>query len=1044
MIPQEFNLDFDAFIRSFVQNRDTSFAFLLGAGASITSGIPSANDCIWDWKKQIFCSSQKSVPTFIDPKSDTCKNIIQKWLDSQGKFPPLGDSNEYSFYAEKALQIEDDRVKYFEHLAQGKQPYIGYKFLCLLNKYGIVKSIWTTNFDGLVERAAHNAFITPICINLDCADRIYRTESSNELLCISSLHGDYKYSSLKNTSKELDSQHPTFVAALKRYFNDKNLIVIGYSGRDKSLMSALTEAFSEKGSGRIYWCGYGNEISSDVSTLLKTARNANREAFYIDTDGFDKTMLSLVSNCFSSDVEKQAEIKSIMESIPEENDISPFSIHITRTNKYLKSNLYPIIFPKELFQFEIEYKEGEKPWAFLRETIKDQNIMAVPYKQKVYALSTGSAINNIFGSRLKGDIERIPISIDDIEQNSSYRELFLRATLQSIATIRGLNVDIRHNTLWLPAIFRNDNGTLIHEAIECSLVFVPQQKYALLSMRPTIYIENSRAVSKEKKQEYARMYLDKMWNQAYSNKLIQWENIVFGNARLIFEFPQNSGSGFKFQISNNSGFSEIQYQDNTERGYFSRSYDNRRTIYRGLQLKEPELEFVNTFADRPFLDSNPMRGLSNHKPYDSWQKDVLPQNVRLGVICPHTHTDRFNSFLQRLNTTIQANDNSDYIQPYTGFHSIYKTLLEIPDSDTDKWIKTEDTPKDTINLAQSICRQAGSLADKYPGIVVVIYIPASWSIHKQFKHDGESFDLHNYIKAYAAQHSFTTQIIEEKTLSDPMVCEICWWLSLALFVKAMRIPWALASLDPDTAYAGIGYSVKTNSKGEVDIVLGCSHIYNAKGQGLRYKLSKVEQPQFDGKKNPYLTYEEAFKFGITIRELFVKSMDKLPRRVVIHKRTPFKKEEIEGITHALTQAGIKNIDLITINYEYNVKFIAQKVYYDNISDDSYPVSRGTCIKLSSRSALLWTHGVVPSIRDNRRYYPGGRCIPSPLKITKYYGKGDLATIASEIIGFTKMNWNSFNLYTKLPATIDTSNTLAQVGNLLHQYNGATYDYRYFI
>ena len=105
-----------------------------------------------------------------------------------------------------------------------------------------------------------------------------------------------------------------------------------------------------------------------------------------------------------------------------------------------------------------------------------------------------------------------------------------------------------------------------------------------------------------------------------------------------------------------------------------------------------------------------------------------------------------------------------------------------------------------------------------------------------------------------------------------MVCEICWWLSLALFVKAMRIPWALASLDPDTAYAGIGYSVKTNSKGEVDIVLGCSHIYNAKGQGLRYKLSKVEQPQFDGKKNPYLTYEEAFKFGITIRELFVKSM----------------------------------------------------------------------------------------------------------------------------------------------------------------------------
>lgn len=55
-----------------------------------------------------------------------------------------------------------------------------------------------------------------------------------------------------------------------------------------------------------------------------------------------------------------------------------------------------------------------------------------------------------------------------------------------------------------------------------------------------------------------------------------------------------------------------------------------------------------------------------------------------------------------------------------------------------------------------------------------------------------------------------------------------------------------------------------------------------------------------------------------------------------------------------------------------------------------------------------------------------------------------ASVYDDSIYNTKMNWNSFNLYTKLPATIDTSNTLAQVGNLLHQYNGATYDYRYFI
>lgn len=191
-------------------------------------------------------------------------------------------------------------------------------------------------------------------------------------------------------------------------------------------------------------------------------------------------------------------------------------------------------------------------------------------------------------------------------------------------------------------------------------------------------------------------------------------------------------------------------------------------------------------------------------------------------------------------------------------------------------------------------------------------------------------------------------------------------------------------------------------------------------------------------------FEEAYKFGMDILALFQDAMEKLPQRVVVHKRTPFKNDEIEGITNALKQAGISEIDLITITQEYDLKFIAEKIMYGQFLEDGYPVDRGTCIKLSSRNALLWTHGVVPSIQSNRRYYQGGRCIPAPLKITKYYGHGDLETIAKEILGFTKMNWNSFNLYTKLPATIDTSNTLAQVGNLLRQYNGVTYDYRFFI
>ena len=45
-------LPLDAFVRAIGVNRGTQHALFLGAGASITSGIPSAWTCIWEWKRK--------------------------------------------------------------------------------------------------------------------------------------------------------------------------------------------------------------------------------------------------------------------------------------------------------------------------------------------------------------------------------------------------------------------------------------------------------------------------------------------------------------------------------------------------------------------------------------------------------------------------------------------------------------------------------------------------------------------------------------------------------------------------------------------------------------------------------------------------------------------------------------------------------------------------------------------------------------------------------------------------------------------------------
>lgn len=287
-----------------------------------------------------------------------------------------------------------------------------------------------------------------------------------------------------------------------------------------------------------------------------------------------------------------------------------------------------------------------------------------------------------------------------------------------------------------------------------------------------------------------------------------------------------------------------------------------------------------------------------------------------------------------------------------------------------------------------------------------------------------------------------TQFVREKTIESDLHCQIMWALSLALHVKSGRTPWVVNGIQPDTAFAGIGYSVMNGPSGS-NVVVGCSHIYSSDGRGMKYKLSKIQDYSFDRKKNPYLSEEEAYRIGLNIKELFYKSFSDLPKRVVIHKRTPFRREEVKGLVESLSSAGVKNIELLEITYEDNLKCFALNERCTQV--DGYPVRRGMCFPIDKNTMYLFTHGIAPSvISPKRRYFQGGKSVPLPLKVVKHYGSGDMAQIATEILGLSKMNWNSFGLYSKLPCTIESSNEIARIGWLLSQFEGTLYDYRYFM
>lgn len=77
-------LPLDAFVGAIGVDREVPHA-MLGAGTSISSEIPSAGHCIWEWKRKIFLTNNPGVERqFSELSLLSVQRRIQGWLDKQG------------------------------------------------------------------------------------------------------------------------------------------------------------------------------------------------------------------------------------------------------------------------------------------------------------------------------------------------------------------------------------------------------------------------------------------------------------------------------------------------------------------------------------------------------------------------------------------------------------------------------------------------------------------------------------------------------------------------------------------------------------------------------------------------------------------------------------------------------------------------------------------------------------------------------------------------------------------------------------------------
>lgn len=1039
MNSQPSQLELDALVRSLAVNRGKSISLLLGAGASISSGMPSAERCIWDWKQDIFATNNPALRESVGEISLAgTKRRIQDWLDRRGGYPPNLDPSEYSVYAQACFPTSTDRRSYFQNYVRAAVPFVGYRLLPLLARIGMIRTLWTTNFDGLAARACGAGGVSCLEVGIDSHHRIALIPASGDLRIVS-LHGDYRYDKLKNTTAELQLQETELRQELVTDLCDHDLLVIGYSGRDTSLMSALKDAYVGSRAGRLYWCGMQPRPSQDVQGLLDAAIASGREAFYVPSGGFDDLMERIALRILTETDLKAA--KDILAAASKESvRIGRFVSRPEPASTLVKSNAYPLTIPNEVIKAELRFPPEIKPRMWLDGEMKHVPGAWVTISSGALMLTSIADIKSALGPSMTAAPVALAISIEEFTRDTGVQSLMRRALVYDVAKSCQLETDGRR--VWELAAHENrlfeQQSFAIHRALALRLAILKGKVYVLLSPDVVAKTMSGEIAGEEATKVLRNAVYGYQHNDVFDADLKRWTSRITN-----VEIPDSGGQHFFIgKTPLYAGlFQPNQIPLNAKWQRFS--------TFGGFVVEDAKLIFSAKSGNGEAKDANPLKGLVQNRPWDySVTSSGLSTTAEVAAICPPEHARNLERFLCQLSERSDPNRTElDYLQPFPGFAAGFSLPLVHARPGEATWqvfaASVSGSPLQRAKqIARSICASLDKIRSLNPSATSFVFVPIAWAPYEVVEEAGEHFNLHDYVKAYAARNGQSTQFLRQSKVVPTPSCRLKWWLSLALYAKAMRTPWRLDCLDDDSAFVGIGYSIDSQASTGNQILLGCSHIYSARGEGLQFRLGRIEHPIISGR-NPYMSLDDARRTGETIRQLFFDARMRLPKRVVIHKRTHFTKDEQDGLSQGLE--GVANIELIEINTEESIRFLASRMQGPQPIIDKFPMPRGAAIVLGDDTALLWVHGHAPSVqKQGFKYYQGKRRIPAPLLIKRYRGESDLNLVAAEILGLSKMNWNHFDYYSRLPASLDSASAIARVGRYLNHFASAPYDYRLLI
>jgi Tfp pilus assembly protein PilF len=253
------------------------YAFWLGAGCSISSGIPGAATLV----------KERWLPKLCELKGGDLSDV-DGWAATEFEgYDPADPAAVYGPVIEKRFPHPAGRQREFERICERHKPGFGYSVLAALISRGdgMFHVALTTNFDDLILEAMYHFSpdeSRPLVIPDGALARYIRPTAMRPLVV--KIHGDFRLSP-QNTATETAVLRGGLSEGIGGLLHDRGVIFVGYGGNDKGIAEVLKALPEEALPHGVWWAGR-EEPRGALREWLE-----NRRAVWVEAPGFDELML---------------------------------------------------------------------------------------------------------------------------------------------------------------------------------------------------------------------------------------------------------------------------------------------------------------------------------------------------------------------------------------------------------------------------------------------------------------------------------------------------------------------------------------------------------------------------------------------------------------------------------------------------------------------------------------------------------------------------------------------------------------------------------